>query len=135
MRFLKYCVIGLVALSLGACAQFNQVVSEVQGIYAFATTATVSGKQAAIAMNAYVALKGTAVNYANYCISQKFPQPVCSAANRRAVIRGVHSGDSAVAALKASLASGAGAPSTLYNAIIAAIQALQTTPINTVKGS
>jgi len=131
----KLLVIAALALSLGACAQVQKVLDEAKGIYDFATTATVSAAQAGIVANAYDALKATATNYANYCITQKFPQPLCSAANRRAVIKGVRSGDAARAQIELSITTGQPVVASLYNTLVAAIQALQTTPISTVKGS
>ena len=131
----KLLVIAVLALSLGACAQVQKVLDEAKGIYDFATTATVSAAQAGIVANAYDALKATATNYANYCITQKFPQPLCSAANRRAVIKGVRSGDAARAQIELSITTGQPVVASLYNTLVAAIQALQTTPISTVKGS
>ena len=131
----KLLVIATLALSLGACAQVQKVLDEVKGVYDFATTATVTSGQAGIVANAYDALKATAVNYANYCISQKFPQPLCSAANRRAVIKAVRSGDAARGQIEVPINTGQPVVATLYNTLVAAIQALQTTPISTVKGS
>jgi hypothetical protein len=116
------------ALSLGACTQLN-------GIYTAATTATVSAGDVVIAANAFDALKATAINYGNYCIAQRFPQPVCSAANRRAVVKAVNSGTAARVQLEASINTGQSALSTVYNVLIAAVNTLQTSPISAVKGS
>lgn len=119
-----------VALSLGGCAQLETAIEDIKGAYVFATTTTVTAGQAGIVANAYDALKGTAVNYGNYCIQQKFPQPVCSAANRRAVIKAVRAGDAARAQIEAPIATGQPIPATIYNTLVAAINALKSTPIN-----
>jgi hypothetical protein len=122
-------------MALGACAQLKTAISEIQGAYTFATTATVTPGQAGIVANAFDALKVTATNYGNYCIVQKFPQPVCSAANRRAVIRGVNAGTSARAQIEAAISTSQPVAGEVYNALVSAVQALKATPINTVKGS
>src|SRR6185437_16162765 len=131
----KLFVIALLSLSLGACAQLQTALDEVKGAYTFATTATVTPGQAGIVANAFDALKVTATNYPNYCITQKFPKPVCSAANRRAVIRGVNAGTAARAQIEAAVSTNQPVAGTIYNALVSAVQALQATPINTVKGS
>ncbi len=115
------------SLSLGACANL-------QGIYTLATTATVPATSVVIAANSFDALKATAVNYAHYCVDQKFPQPVCSAANRRAVIKAVNAGTAARIQLEASINTGQPAISTVYNTLVAAVNTLTASPINTVKG-
>lgn len=116
------------ALSLGACA-------DLQGIYTLATTATVPAGSVIIAANSFDALKATAVNYGNYCVSQRFPQPVCSASNRRTVIKAVNAGTAARVQLEASINTGQPAIATVYNVLIGAVNSLQTSPINTLKGS
>lgn len=118
----------LALLTLGGCAQLN-------GIYNAATTATVSAGDVVIAANAFDALKATAINYGNYCVAQHFPVPICSKSNRRAVIKAVNSGTAARVQLEASINTGQSALSTVYNVLIAAVNSLQASPINTVKGS
>lgn len=118
----------LLALALGGCANL-------QGIYNLATTATVPANEVVIAANAFDALKATATNYGQYCVTQKFPQPVCSAANRRAVIKSVNAGTAARVQLEASINTNQPAIATVYNVLIGAVNALQTSPINSVKGS
>ena len=115
------------ALSLGACANL-------QGIYTLATTATVPASDVIIAANSFNAVKATATNYGRYCIAQQFPQPICSAANRRAVIKAVRSGTAARNALEGSMNSGQPAIATVYNTLISAVNALNASPINTVNG-
>jgi hypothetical protein len=118
----------VLALALGACSTLSNV-------YTAATTATVSAGTVVEAANAFDALKATAVNYGQYCVAQHFPQPICSAANRRTVIKAVNSGTAARVQLEASINTGQSALSTVYNTLVAAVNALTASPINTVKGS
>jgi hypothetical protein len=127
----KVLLIIATALSLAGCAQLQAI----QGVYATVTTATVSPGQVVIAANAYDALKATAINYGNYCVANKFPRPICSASNRRAVIKAVRAGDAARIQLEASINTNQPAVASVYNALISAVNALQATPINSVKGS
>ena len=117
----------LLALALGGCANL-------QNIYTLATTATVPASTVVIAANSFDALKATAVNYGNYCVAQKFPQPICSAANRRSVIKAVNAGTAARVQLEASINTGQPALSTIYNTLVASVNTLTASPINTVKG-
>lgn len=116
------------ALSLTGCANLS-------GIYTLATTATVPSSSVVIAANTFDALKITAVNYGQYCIAQHFPRPVCSASNRRSVIKAVRAGTAARVQLESSINTGQPAIATVYNALIGAVNALQASPINTVKGT
>lgn len=117
----------ILALALGGCAQL-------QGVYTLATTATVPAGDVVIAANSFDALKATAINYGRYCVAQKFPQPICSAANRRAVIKAVNGGTAARIQLEASINTGQPAIATVYNTLIAAVNVLNASPMNTVKG-
>jgi hypothetical protein len=117
----------LLCLALAGCANL-------QGIYTLATTATVPATSVVIAANSFDALKATAINYAHYCVDQKFPQPICSASNRRAVIKAVRAGTAARIQLEASINTGQPAIATVYNTLISAVNALTASPINTVKG-
>ena len=109
--------------------------ANLQGIYTLATTATVPASSVVIAANSFDALKATAINYGNYCVAQKFPQPICSAANRRSIIKAVNAGTAARNALESSINTGQPALSTAYNTLISAVNVLTASPINTVKGS
>lgn len=122
----KLLLLGL--LALGGC-------STLQNVYTIATTATVPASTVVIAANSFDALKATAVNYGNYCVTQKFPQPICSAANRRTVIKAVNAGTAARVQLEASINTGQPAIATVYNALVGAVNTLTASPINTVKGS
>lgn len=130
----KLLILAALGLSLAGCAQLQTAINEVKGVYTYATTATVTPGQAGIVANAYDAIKGTANNYGNYCVARKFPQPICSAANRRAVIRAVKSGDAARAQIEAPIAAGQPVAATVYNTLVSAFNALRATPINNVQG-
>jgi hypothetical protein len=129
----KILVLLLPAFLLAGCAGLQTAINDARSIYNFATTATVSSGQVGIVANAYDALKGTATNYARYCITNKFPQPLCSSSNRRDVVKAIRAGDAARNALEASVASGQPVTATLYNALVSAVNALKATPINTVQ--
>lgn len=130
----KLFAIVLLTVGLAGCAELQTAISEVKGAYDYATTTTVTSGQAAIVANAYDALKATATNYGNYCIAQKFPQPICSAANRRAVIKAVRAGDAARAQMEAPIVAGQPVTATIYNTLVAIIKQLQNAPINVAKG-
>lgn len=122
MRSIQRAAAGLsIALMVGACSTL-QTVQQV-------ATAEVPASVVIPTANAFDVLKGTAVNYGRYCIANKMPIPVCSAANRRAVIRFVRSGTGARNQLEASLISGAPAAASIYNVLAAAVQGLQGTPV------
>lgn len=118
----------LAVLALAGCGKL-------QNVYTIATTATVPAGTVVIAANSFDALKATAVNYGNYCVTQKFPQPICSAANRRSVIKAVNAGTAARVQLEASINTEQPAIATVYNALVGAVNTLTASPINTVKGS
>lgn len=108
-------------LSLGACSTLDTIQQ--------VATATVPAQAVIPAANAFDILKGTATNYGRYCIANKMPEPVCSASNRRIVIKFVRSGTSARNQLEASLTTGQPAAASVYNTLVAAIQGLKGTPV------
>lgn len=123
----KLFAIAVLGLWLGGCA----TIQNLEGAFQTMTTTTVSPAYVNIAINTYEGLKATATGYATYCIQNKFPQPVCSAANRRAVIRFVKAGDGAVVVLEPSLTAGTPLLSTTYNTLVGAINGLKAAPIAT----
>jgi hypothetical protein len=112
------------ALTLGACSTLDTI-NTIQQV----ATATVPASVVIPAANAFNILKGTAVNYGRYCIANKMPEPICSASNRRIVIKFVRSGTSARNQLEGSLATGQPAAASVYNTLVAAIQGLKGTPV------
>lgn len=123
---MKRALILLLALSLAGCAGLQKL----ETAYTVATTTTVPASVVIPAANAFDALKATATNYGQYCLSQKFVPTICSAANRRSVIKFVRAGTAARIQLESSLSTGQPALGTVYNALIAAVTGLQGTPIN-----
>jgi uncharacterized protein (DUF849 family) len=126
----KLLVLGML-LVLSGCAGLQSIT----GAITAATTSTVPSGDVVVAANTFDALKATANNYAAYCVAQHFPVPICSKANRRLVIKAVNSGTNARIALEASINTGQSAAATIYNTLVAAVTSLQSSPINTVKGS
>lgn len=124
---MKKVAVVLVALWLGGCAQL----SAITGAWNYAEGITVTPQAILIASNAFNVLEGTATNYFNYC-RPRLVEPVCSADNRRKVIRGVRAGRQARTTLESYFDRSAPAPAVVYNTLIDAISVLQKTPISKV---
>src|SRR6267142_4223067 len=116
--FLLWC--GALGMALGGCAELQRA----QQIYEVATTAMVPANVVIPAANAFDILKATATNYGSYCIAQKMAPSICAAATRRIVVKFVRSGTAARVQMESSLATGQPVPSSVYNILIAAVQAL-----------
>lgn len=115
----------LFALSLAGCAGGSlQTFQAVQQV----ATAEVPASVVIPTANAFDILKGTATNYGRYCIANAMPVPVCSASNRRLVVKFVRSGTAARRQLEASVENGTPALASIYNVLAAAVQGLQGTP-------
>lgn len=129
--FALLCLLGTVAL--GGCAQqvadFKAKVAAMENAFALATTETVPASTAAVAINAFDALKATATTYGEYCIKQKMAPAVCAVENRRAVVQFVRSGTKARDAVEASVANKTPVLATVYNTMVAAIEGLRAQPI------
>ena len=110
----------IIILGLGGCAKDMALLQ--------VATATVPATVVVPAANSFDILKGTATNYARYCIANKMPAPVCSVSNRRAVVRFVRSGTAARNRLEESVVNGTPAAASVYNVLVAAVQGLQGTP-------
>ena len=117
------------ALWLGGCA----AIQTLEGTFNTITTTTVEPSYANIALNTYYGLKATATGYGTYCLQNKFPKPICSAANRRKVIKFVKVGDGAAVAIQPALDSGQPLLSTTYNTLVGVINGLKKSPITTVQ--
>lgn len=122
------------ALGLSGCATLNADIAKLQQVYTIATTATVSPTTVIVTANAFDALKATATNYGKYCIQGKFVDPICSATNRRNVIKFVRGGTAARNQLEVSVSSGTPAAATIYNLLVAAVNGLNSTPVATFNG-
>ncbi len=116
----KLLILALI-LTLGACANLKTA-------YQVITEASVSPTQIIVAANAFDALEGTATQYLVYC-KANLTTPICSADNRRSVIKYVRSGRAARNQLETYVAAGNAGPAGLYNTLIAAINQLNLTPI------
>lgn len=110
-----------VALSLGGCANLQRLET--------ALATTVPPKAILVAANTFDALEGTATNYLIYC-KANLAQPVCSADNRRIVIRSVRKGRGARDQLEVYITQQTPAPAKLYNVLITAITSLQSSAVS-----
>lgn len=123
-------VLCLVGLTAGGCAGELQ---KIQSAVSIVTGTTVPPTSIIVAANAFNGIKATATNYLRWC-KTNLSQPACSASNRRNVIKYVRAGTAARNQLETYLTTNSDAPATIYNALIAAYQALNDpaqTPITT----
>jgi hypothetical protein len=123
-------VIGL-ALALSGCADF----AKIRQIYTLATTSTVPASVVRPAAATFDILKGTAANFAAYCVDQKFVPTGCDVDTRRKIVKFVTQGTKARIQLRASVENGQPALSTIYNLLVDAVTGLQATPASTFTGS
>lgn len=132
MRTISRAMIGLAAiLMLGGCVG---ELAKLQAVYTVATTATVPAEVVRPAANTFDILKGTAANFAVYCINNKFTPIGCDVDTRRKISTFVKQGTSARIQLRASLTTGQPALSTVYNLLVNAVTGLQGTPAATFTG-
>lgn len=115
----KYLIIGLLSLSLGACASL-------QKDWAIITGATVSPTQIIVAANAFDAAEATATQYLLFCKAASPVPSYCALATRQAVVSAVRAGRAARAQLEPYVVSGTAGPSAIYNTLIAVVTQLQT---------
>lgn len=126
-KILGILVLG-VSVLLGACAKDLATLQAVTGIYKTATETTVPANVVIPTANAFNILKVAATNYGQYCIDHKMPEPVCSAGNRRIVIKAVRVGTGARDKMVASIKDGQPALSSIYNLLVGAVNDLQASP-------
>lgn len=119
-----------VAMLLAGCAEIQRV----EQIYTIATTATVPADVVRPAANAFDILKGTAANFAEFCIGQKMQAPGCDVDTRRRISTFVKQGTRARIQVRAALATNQPVISTVYNLLIDAVNGLKTTPVGTFTG-
>lgn len=115
----------IIATSLAGCAG---ELSRLRAVYTIVTEATVSPQAVLVAANAFNAIEGTATQYLIYCKSN-LSTSVCSASNRRGVIKYVRTGRAARNQLESSIETNSSAPSAIYNTLVAAINFLNSSPI------
>lgn len=127
--------IGL-ALWLGGCASLQGDIAKLQQVYTVVTTTTVPASTVVVTANAFDALKATATNYGRYCIQGKFVDAICSAANRRVVVKAIRTGTAARNQLELSITTNTPAAATLYNLLVTAVNSLTQSPaLNNFKGA
>jgi hypothetical protein len=130
-------LVGL-ALALSGCAaeieKFRQEIAVVKQVYTVATTATVPAKVVRPAAATFDILKGTAKNFAVYCINGNFAPAGCDVDTRRRISKFVKQGTRARIALRASVENGQPATATIYNLLVDAVTGLQRTPAATFTG-
>ena len=117
------------ALALSGCAgtKFGQ-------IYTLATTTTVPADVVRPAANTFDILKGTAANFAEYCVVNNFTPTGCDIATRRKISTFVKQGTNARRASRSALATNQPVLSTVYNLLVNAVTGLQGTPVATFTG-
>jgi len=114
------------ALSLGGCAGLTALTT--------ASTTTVTSTQAITAANTFDAIESTATGYLIYCKSSP-TAAACTSSSRQTVIQAVRAGRSARNQIETSLANNASITSAVYNALIAAVTTLQSSPVTSYKGA
>lgn len=120
------------ALSLSLVLPGCAAIKDITNAYTFVTTATVSPSTILIAANSFDGLEGTATNYFDHCRAN-LSEAICSAPNRRFVIKAVRSGRAARDKLETYITSSTPAPASIYNSLIAAITSLRTAPLGAAK--
>ncbi len=132
-------IIAIVSLLLLAgCApeleRFRQEIAVVKQVYTVATTATVPASVVRPAAATFDILKGTAANFAVYCVNGNFTGPGCDVETRRKIVRFVKQGTKARIALRSAVENGQPAIATVYNLLVDAVTGLQATPAATFTG-
>src|SRR5580698_11423484 len=105
-----------------------------QQAFTLATTATVPASVVRPAANSFDILKGTAANFAQYCVAQKFAPTGCDVATQRTISTFVKQGTAARIQMRTALATNQPVLSTVYNLLVGAVQGLQATPAATFTG-
>lgn len=119
--------LALLGITLTGCAS----VQKLEAVYQTVTETTVSPQQIYLAANTFDAIQATATQYFNYC-RKNLTVELCSADNRRIVIRGVRAGRAARNQLESYLSQDKSAPAAIYNTMIAVITSLQQSAITKV---
>lgn len=136
MHRLAACLMALATVALGGCASgsLSGSLATLKQVYTVATTATVPADVVRPAANSFDILKGTAVNFATYCVNNNFTPAGCDVGTRRTISTFVKQGTNARRQLRASLATGQPALATIYNLLVGAVNGLQSTPAATFTG-
>lgn len=118
----KFLLILPLALSLGACATFDQ---KIQTVWSVITSAAVTPQQIIVAGNAFDAVEASATQYLTYC-SVNPALTACVLKTRQLVVAAVRAGRSARNQLEPYVTSGTAGPAAIYNTLTASITTLQT---------
>ena len=107
---------------LTGCAQLEKL----QTVYSIVTETTVPGNKITAIANTFDVLEAGGTQYLIYC-KGNLSVPICSADNRRNVIKYTRIGRSARNQLEPYIVNGAG-PASLYNLLVNAVSNLQSSP-------
>ena len=118
-------------LTVAGCAGLQQKLEIATGVYKTVTETTVPASAVIPTANAFNILKAGATNYGRYCIQQDMVPSICSASNRRIVVKAVRAGTKARKQLVASIEQNQPALSSVSNVLVAAVQDLQKSPATT----
>ncbi len=119
----KLLAVALVAVSLGGCAQLQQI----KDAYDAVVDVKVSPKSVVIIASSFNTLKAGATQYLNYCRTN-LERNVCSAENRRIVIRSVKTGTALRDQLQEAARTGQNIPTATFNALKQVITDLGKSP-------
>jgi len=122
--------IAMLALALGGCAGLQKL----QQVYTLATTTTVDPSIVRPAANAFDILKGTAANFARYCVNSNNTAAGCDVTTRQNISTFVRQGTQARIQMRAALATNQPVLSTVYNILVNAVNGLNATPVATFTG-
>ncbi len=118
----------VIALALAAALSGCAALQKFENIYTDVSGTTISPQTVYLAVNTFDAAKATATQYFSYCRAN-LTMPICSANNRRAVLKYVRAGTAARNQLETYLQAGSPAPAAIFNTLKAAVDSLQTSAI------
>ena len=122
-------LVGLLAITNASCTSAE--ISKFHSVVDIVSSAQVPAGDIIAAANAFDLLKSGATQYLRYC-KGRLAQAICSANNRRLVIRYGRQGTAARNQLELGIANGAAVgPRTLYDALVAATSQLSASPAQT----
>lgn len=121
----KFLILGLVSFVISGCAQLQTL--------ELAATSTVTPAQAFITGNAYDGIEASANGFLTFCKSNP-TNATCNAANRRAVIKYTRAGRAARNQMETYIQTSTSVPVAIYNAVVAAVNNLKSTPASNFVG-
>lgn len=125
----KYLVIAALgaALTMGGCAGDLQ---KIQSAWGTLTQTTVPAQYAIVTANSFDALEAGATAYLQYC-AKNLSTTVCSASNRRAVIKAVRDGRNFRNQVETYITTSTSVPEALYQSLLSVVNDLQVSPAAT----